>query len=87
MNYTTEQLLFAAKVRELAVGMRTKARSDAWHEQFGAPGVDRSTEVQRDEWEANWRRSNPVEDFIRPALERIHEVARLIQDHSAWPQR
>ncbi len=87
-RYTTEQLLFSAKVRELAVGLRTKARSDAWQAQFAAPSCGNApAQAQREEWEANWRRCNPVEDFIGPALERIHETARLIQDHPAGPLR
>ena len=82
MTYTTEQLLFAAKVRELAVGLRTSARTRAWEELFSQlPPDQQPPHSHRQAWETNWLESNPVENFVPPALERIKEVARLIQGH------
>jgi hypothetical protein len=82
MSYTTEQLLFAAKVRELASKMRKEAYEDA----VAAKCIVMSSEEQDlffvsqegAAWKKEWLDAFPMTDFLERALSRIEDAAAFI---------
>lgn len=88
MSYTTEQLLLAAKVRELAVTMRKAAYEDA----VAAKCISMNSEEQDvffgsqegAAWKKEWLDAFPMTHFLERALSRIEEAAAFI---SSRPDR
>ena len=88
MSYTTEQLLLAAKVRELAVTMRKEAYEDA----VSAKCIAMNSEEQDvffvsqegAAWKKEWLDAFPMPHFLERALSRIEEAAAFI---SSRPDR
>lgn len=83
MSYTTEQLLLASKVRELAI----KLRAEAFDLERDAKELPMTNEEASDwlnspdfnNWRTDWGKRNPLEVFIEDAYTRITKVAAFIE--------
>ena len=82
MGYTTEQLLLAAKVRELAVQLRTEAYDLERDAKARPMSSDEFSDwVDSPEfltWQSEWFRRNPMETFVEESLKRIEQTADFI---------
>ena len=82
MGYTTEQLLLAAKVRELAVAMRHEAYQDAMNAKCIVMNPDEEEVFLVSQEGAAWRKEGveafPMTHFLERALSRIEEAAAFI---------
>lgn len=86
MSYTTEQLLLAAKVRELAVTMRHEAYQDAMNAKCIVMNPDEEevflVSQEGAAWRKEWFEAFPMTHFLERALSRIEEAAAFIANRS-----
>ena len=86
MSYTTEQLLLAVKVRELAVTMRHEAYQDAMNAKCIAMNSEEQdvffVSQEGAAWRKEWFEAFPMTHFLERALSRIEEAAAFIANRS-----
>lgn len=82
VGYTTEELLLAAKVRELAVKLRAESfdleRSAKEHPMTGEEAIDWLNSPDFEKWRTDWGKRNPLEVFLEDAFKRITDAAAFI---------
>ncbi|SDP28791.1 hypothetical protein SAMN04489708_11061 [Paracidovorax cattleyae] len=79
--HTTEELILAAHVRELASAIRTGARAQAlkeWERNSMEPN-DAEGRAKRDAFSQEWSASHPVASFAAVAYAQIETVADAIK--------
>lgn len=79
MTHTTEELHFAAKVRDLAINLRQSEWHDAVH-QWEKGKTDEEKYAGVEAFNESWHASHPASGYIQEAYQLIHEAADVISE-------
>lgn len=76
MQYTTDELSFAATVRSLAI----KIRHDEWIQAVDKWEEGKTTEARNAvaTFKASWHADHPLSGYIKTAYQRVCEAAEII---------